>query len=203
MYFITFEGVEGSGKSTQAKMLYDYLFSSGKDAVLTREPGGVESAERIRDFVLRSDDFLPVTELLLHNAARYEHIQKLILPCLKEGKIVICDRFVDSTLAYQGKGMQLGVELPLALHKICQSNLLPDLTFVIDIDPSLSVYRARSMKGANRYDYLDLTFHQKVREGFLEMANQNKDRCILLNGNENIDSIHRECVRYIERMLVG
>ncbi|MEK6734009.1 MAG: dTMP kinase [Pseudomonadota bacterium] len=191
MQFFTFEGGEGSGKSTQAKMLYQAFLNAKLDTILTREPGGSESAEIIRNLLLNEDtNFYPITELLLHNASRYQHARDKIFPALKEKKVVICDRFVDSTMAYQGYGHRIGKKMPALLHNLFMEGLAPDLTFILDIDPSEGLRRA-NLNNPNRYEKLGLEFHTRVREGFLEIANMAKNRCVLMQANDSIENIHR------------
>lgn len=196
--FFTFEGGEGSGKSTQAKLLHQAFIHRNIESVLTREPGGTESAEVIRDLLLHSKvDFYPITQLLLHNASRYEHIKSKIIPALSENKIVICDRFVDSTIAYQGYGHQLGKEFPALLHNICMENVNPHLTFILDIDPKKGLERAKSRSTLDNYEKLDLSFHNRVRQGFLEIAANAPHRCIVISSENNISQIHQQIIDII------
>lgn len=196
--FFTFEGGEGSGKSTQAKLLHKAFLASSIEAVLTREPGGTDSAEKIRELLLHSDvSFYPITELLLHNASRYEHAKAKIIPALRNKQPVICDRFVDSTMAYQGYGHRMGKKFPALLHNMFMEGLAPDLTFILDIDPREGLLRAKSSAGQDNYEKLDSEFHSRVRDGFLEIANMAKNRCIIIDANDKIEDIHAKIINIV------
>jgi dTMP kinase len=196
--FFTFEGGEGSGKSTQAKLLAKVFENNKIEAILTREPGGTESAEVIRNLLLHSEaKFYPITELLLLNASRYEHAKSKIIPALRAKKMVVCDRFVDSTMAYQGYGHKLGKKMPALLHNVLMEGLVPDITFVLDIDPKEGLLRASVKSEHDNYEKLDLDFHNRVRNGFLEIANMAKDRCVLIQSGRNIFDIHQEIVNVV------
>jgi dTMP kinase len=193
--FITFEGCEGSGKSTQSKLLYQAFLNSNIKTILTREPGGTEAAEEIRNLLLHGKlSFLPITQILLHNASRYEHVTGKILPSLAKGEVVICDRFLDSTISYQGYGYQLGKDFPGIIHNIVMKELMPDFTFILDVDPSQGLTRARAYGDFDNYEKLDLSFHQRVREGFLEIAAMNKNRCFVISADNTIENIHKEII---------
>ena len=191
MKFFTFEGGEGSGKSTQAKMLHQAFIEAKIEAILTREPGGTEAAEAIRNLLIHGEhSFHPVSEILLHNASRYEHAKNKIMPALKNNQMVICDRFVDSTMAYQGYGKKLGRKIPALLHNLLMEGLVPDLTFILDIDPAEGLQRVKLNNQCNNYEKLGLEFHSRVRDGFLEIANMAKDRCVVISARNSIDKIH-------------
>jgi len=199
--FFTFEGGEGSGKSTQAKLLHQSFLNAKTDAILTREPGGTDSAEAIRNLLLhRETSFYPISELLLHNASRYEHAKLKITPALKNNQIVICDRFVDSTMAYQGYGKKLGRKLPALLHNLLMEALIPDLTFILDIDPEDGLRRAHESKQDNNYEKLGLEFHTRVRKGFHEIANMAMDRCVMIDANDTIPNIHQKIIQITNSM---
>jgi dTMP kinase len=198
--FLTFEGGEGSGKSTQAKLLHQAYVNSGIESILTREPGGTDSAESIRNLLLHGEsNFLPITELLLHNASRYEHAKTKIIPALKEKKTVICDRFVDSTMAYQGYGHKVGKKTPALLHNILMEGLAPNITFILDIDPKVGLERAKSKSKHDNYEKLDLEFHTRVRNGFLDIANMAKYRCILIKSTNKIADIHKKIIDEVNK----
>ncbi len=193
--FITFEGCEGSGKSTQSKLLYQAFLNSSIKTILTREPGGTEAAEEIRNLLLHGKvSFAPITQVLLHNASRYEHVQGKILPALAKGEVVICDRFVDSTISYQGYGYNLGKDFPISIHNLVIKELMPNFTFILDVDPSQGLTRARAYGDFDNYEKLDLSFHQRVREGFLEIAAMNKNRCFVISADNTIENIHKEII---------
>jgi dTMP kinase len=199
--FITFEGGEGSGKSTQAKLLFQALKQANIDSIHTREPGGTESAEAIRNMLLHQKvNFHPMTELLLHNACRYEHVKDVITPALRNNKIVICDRFVDSTMAYQGYGHKLGKKYPATLHNLLMEGVAPDLTFIFDIDPEKGLSRAKAHGEFDNYENLDIDFHRRVRQGFLEIAAMAKNRCIIINSDQPIEIIHKQVIEIVNEV---
>lgn len=201
MIFITFEGIEGSGKSTQAKMLAEAFQSKGKEVVLTREPGGTELAEKIRNFILETEGFQPVTELLLHNAARYEHVANLIRPSLDAKKVVICDRFVDSTMAYQGYAMKVGKKLPALIHNFCMEGVSPNLTIILDLDPTVGLNRSKSRGVQNRYEGYDLEFHTRVRNAFLDIAKIAPTRCFVIKAEMDANEIHKEIIALVNDLF--
>jgi dTMP kinase len=198
MSFYTFEGGEGSGKSTQAKLLHQAFEQAKIEAVITREPGGTDSAEEIRNLLLHGDaEFYPVTQLLLHNASRYEHAKLKIIPAINSKKIVICDRFVDSTMAYQGYGHKLGKKLPALLHNMFMEGLAPDLTFILDIDPTEGLKRAKDRAQHDNYEKLDLAFHTRVRNGFLDIATMAKNRCVVIEADNEMSNIHHKIIKIV------
>ncbi len=196
--FITFEGVEGCGKSTQSKLLLTSLTQKNISATLTREPGGVAASEAIREILL-SDEFEALegkTETFLNFAARIEHVEKLIKPKIQNDEVVICDRFFDSTIAYQGYGFGGDVAEIEALNKIAIGNFKPDITFLIDVDVEESFARIGSRDSNNRYERLDLDFHKRVRDGFLKIAEKN-ERIVILDGKKSIEEISQEILEII------
>ena len=177
--FITFEGCEGCGKSTHSKLLSQFFSKNNINSVLTREPGGTVAAEKIRALLLDQNLSLEYSsELLLHFAARIEHVSNVIIPSLNQNNVVICDRFYDSTIAYQhyGHGLDLGVMNQM--HKIFLNNLKPDITFLLDISDDVFFQRKhkKSFKYTDRYEQLGDDYHLKVRKGFLDLASKNRDR---------------------------
>ena len=176
-YFITFEGGEGSGKTTQSRMIYEYLLSQDQKVIFTREIGGTLEAEKIRDLIFNSD-LLPMSELLLVMAARYEHIHNVILPALAAGSSVICDRFIDSTACYQGQ--IIGLDSVYKLHKELMSNILPDITFFIDLPPQIAMPRTLARGDNNKFEDKNSVFHQKVYEGFQHIAQIFNNRVITI-----------------------
>lgn len=177
--FITFEGGEGAGKSTQATLLADALEKAGIETLQTREPGGTFGAEAIRDLVLEgtSDRWDGMTELLLMYAARLDHVEKLIKPALDRGVWVISDRFADSSLAYQGYARGLGADQVKKLHAAVMNGFEPDLTILFDMDPVLAQKRVETRgEGLTRFDAESLDFHKTLRKAFLEIAEENPDR---------------------------
>lgn len=190
--FITFEGGEGSGKSTQINLLYHKLLQAGIDVISCREPGGTKGAEEIRALLLRGneDRWTPVTEALLMSASRADLVQKRILPHLKKGGWVLCDRFTDSTIAYQGYGHELGYDPIVQLNQFTVGLLEPALTFVFQLDPQIGLERtALRIEGEDRYERFDFTFHKKVEKGYAEILSKNPKRCVAINAREDIDVI--------------
>lgn len=192
--FITFEGIDGSGKSTQARRFAEHLRGQGEDVVLTREPGGSPGAEEIRQLLLTGDPdrWSPETEILLFTAARRDHLEKTIEPALAAGKTVVSDRFADSTRVYQGatRGDLRG--MVDSLHSLMIGRE-PDLTFIIDMDPALALERGLARKsGEDRFEDFGLAFQETLRHGFLALAKANPDRCILIDGNRTPDQIASE-----------
>ena len=197
--FITFEGIEGSGKSSQAKLLHQYFFGKNIPTILTREPGGSKVAEDIRSVLVNGDvDKMDgVCEVLLNFAARRNHLEKLIKPALVEGKVVICDRFFDSTIAYQSFGQNVDLQVINQVQNIAIGAFKPDITFLIDVDVEIAFERIKSRAENNRYEKMDKTFHQKVRHGFLEIAKQDPARIIIINGDQSLEAIHQQIVDYV------
>ena len=189
--FITFEGIDGSGKSTQAKALAAKLKASGQDVILTREPGGSPGAEEIRNLVLTGDPdrWSAETEILLFTAARRDHLEKTINPALEAGQTVISDRFADSTRVYQGATRGDLQEMVDQLHRLMIARE-PDLTFIIDMDPDIALARGLARNsGEDRFEDFGLSFQQTLRAGFLQLAQGYPDRCILIDGNRPAEDV--------------
>ena len=198
--FISFEGIEGCGKSTQAKKLYEYFLSKQIDCLLTREPGGSLAGEKIRGILLDEeiDKLSAKSELLLNFAARIEHVEKIIKPALKSGKIVICDRFVDSTFAYQGSAMGIAFEEIEKIQKIAIGEFMPDITFLINVSVDEAFARISSRGNNNRYEKLGNEFHQKVCEGFFELAKKNS-RINIVDGTQNQQQVFQKILNIINQ----
>lgn len=199
--FITFEGGEGSGKSTQIKRTVEFLKSKGRDVVVLREPGATKISEGIREIILNKDftEMSPNTELLLYLAARAQIVAEEILPALKAGKVVICDRFEDSTWAYQGYGRGLSLKTIDSVSKqIVRGSLKPDLTFLLDIDPH------KGMKRGGRHDRMEkesFAFHNKVRNGFLDIARKNPRRCVIIDASKPLGEVTLRVREVLERVF--
>jgi len=194
--FITLEGPEGAGKSLQAGRLVDSLRAAGDPARLTREPGGTHLGERVRSIVLSDGPgeatIGPVTEALLFNAARAQLVAEVIGPALDAGEIVVCDRFADSTLAYQGYGAGLGLTELRAIADVATMGLAPDLTILLDIPPEIGLAR-KTAASRNRFEAtFDLAFHNRVRAGFLQLAREEPDRWTVLDATRDPESVFRD-----------
>lgn len=184
--FITFEGGEGTGKTTQIKGLCTRLEARGHEVVQTREPGGSPEAETIRDLLVTGDTgrWRPATEALLHFAARNEHLERVIRPALERGRFVLCDRFTDSTMAYQGIVQGLGQGVVSALDTLIVRDTKPDLTLVLDLDSQTGLERANGRTGdEDRYERMGPDFHQRLRSAFLKIASDNSNRCVLIDAS--------------------
>ncbi len=197
--FITLEGGEGTGKSTQIGLLRKALGAAGVDVLTTREPGGTPQAERIRNILLQRDSgvFDPMTEALLLFAARREHLVQKIWPALERGQWVISDRFADSTRAFQGYGMGLDMQVIEDLYHMIAGDFQPDLTFILDIDPELGLQRsikrqAETAVTEDRYERMGLAFHQRLRNGFHEIAKQFPARCVIVDAAQDVETVHRQ-----------
>lgn len=206
--FITLEGGEGAGKSTQIRLLHDFLISSGKETLITREPGGSVGGEEIRKLLVSGDKnrWDPLTEALLFSAARRNHLQTLILPALNEGKWVISDRFVDSSTAYQGYGYgeNAVAEDTLAfLYSIIAGDFAPDLTFILDIPPEEGLKRvAIRNEETSRFELQQMDFHKKMRAAYLDIANKNPERCVLINANDTVENVHNRILSIIKQRFL-
>lgn len=197
--FITFEGIEGSGKSTQARLLHEFFLKNGQKSQLTREPGGCEAAEKIRMLLLDESLNLDVkTELFLNFAARIEHVEKKIKPAIARGEVVISDRFFDSTYAYQGGAMGIDFSIINQIHQAAIANFAPQLTFLIDLPVEAAFERIGNRAENNRYEKLGFDFHQKVRNSFLELAKKNS-RIRVINGLENQEQIAQKIISEISK----
>jgi dTMP kinase len=202
--FITFEGPDGSGKTTQARMLTEYLQSRGLPVLHTREPGGTAISEQIRDVVLsnRNQSIQHETEALLFSAARAQIVAELIRPALAAGKIVVCDRYADSTMAYQGYGLGLDLDALRAITRFATGGLVPDLTFYIDVPAEVGLAR-RHRGETNRLDQKDLAYHAKVRDGFLKMARAEPQRWVVIDGTRSVEQVQRDVRARLEPKLEG
>lgn len=198
--FISFEGIEGCGKSTQAKKLYEYFLSKQIDCLLTREPGGSLAGEKIRGILFDEeiDKLSAKSELLLNFASRIEHVEKVIKPALKSGKVVICDRFVDSTFAYQGSAMGIAFEEIEKIQKIAIGEFIPDITFLINVSVDEAFARISARGNNNRYEKLGNEFHQKVYEGFFELAKKNS-RINIVDGTQNQQQVFQKILNIINQ----
>jgi len=202
--FISFEGIEGSGKTKQSRLLYEYLRKSGYKVILTGEPGGTQIGLKIRDLLLSVENrkMTPVSELLLYNASRAQHIKEVILPALKKGFIVITDRFIDSTKAYQGYGRGIDLKLIEFLEKIVTEDIRPDLTLLLDLDVKIGLKRNRGINKTDRLELEDVKFHKRVREGYLKIAAKELERIKLIDATESIEEIHRKIIGIVTDVVI-
>ena len=199
--FIVLEGPDRCGKSTQAKLLFNALLEHGKEVVLTREPGGTETAEQIRQIVLQPGlDVRPMAELFLYEASRAQHTQEKILPALQAGKIVICERYTLSTCAYQGYGRNIDLKVINTLNKIATLGLQPDLTLVFLMSDKYFTQRGEYLF-SDRLEQEDLTFRQKMRQGYLELTQKTK-HAHLIDADKNVDVIHQEVVDLLHKYKI-
>ncbi|MEW5768169.1 MAG: dTMP kinase [bacterium] len=201
-FFITLEGPEGSGKSTQTEMLVSCLKGKGYQCLLTREPGGTKMGEAIREILLK---FSPgpsiVTELFLYAAARRQHVDEIIRPALEADKIVVCDRFADATVAYQGYGRNLDLKWIRQVNYLATDGIKPDLTFLLDIDPQAGLERALGGRAPDRMEREAISFHHRVRQGYLELAQVESDRIKIIKADEEKEEVHRQIRRCVEEAL--
>ncbi len=191
--FVTLEGPDGSGKTTQEKLLTDYLQARGLAVVCTREPGGTEIGEQIRDVIVSATSaaIRDETEVLLFSAARAQIVGQLIRPALAEGKIVLCDRYADSTLAYQGYGLGLDLDALRAITRFATGGLVPDVTFYIDVPVEAGLARKRG-GDVNRLDEKDVAYHRRVRDGYLQMAQEEPQRWVVIDGTQAREEVQRQ-----------
>lgn len=196
--FVTFEGIEGSGKSYQCKKLYKNLKRRKINSILTREPGGTKNAERIRNVLLKDyfhkkseEKFDKYTDTLLYLAARNEHVKNRIKPAISRKKIIICDRFIDSTIAYQIYGKGVNKNFVSLNHKHILNTLKPDLTFILKVKISKAFKRLKKRKVKNRYDKFSKSFYIKAQNAFLKIAKKNKKRCVVLDNSEDSNAIEK------------
>lgn len=201
--FITLEGGEGSGKSTQVQLLARALSARGIEVTVTREPGGAPGAEQIRALLVNGETgrWDPLSEALLHYAARREHLRHTVLPALAGGRWVVCDRFADSTMAYQGYGHGLGREVIAALHEAVVGDLAPDLTLILDIPVENGLGRAASRGGEDRYERMDRKFHDRLREGFLDIARREPRRCAIIDAAGTVDEVRAAILAVVHARL--
>lgn len=208
--FITFEGGEGTGKSTQIKLLAEYLEGKGENIITSKEPGGTEVGQEIRKLLVcgDKDKFDAVAEALLYFADRHIHLTKKVWPAMEDGAIVLSDRFADSTFAYQyyGYNKRVSKETLDRLYEIAVGDFKPDLTIILDIDPKIGLARsfnkAKTMEVKElRFEGRELEFHNNLREGFLEIAKKEPERCVVLNADKSIEDLHKDIIKVVNDRL--
>ena len=203
--FITFEGPDGAGKTTQVRRLAAYLQSRGYQVLTTREPGGTEIAEKIRAILLdpQNQKITHRTEALLYAASRAQHVEELIMPALAAGKIVICDRYTDSTIAYQGYGRHQDLDFLHQLNEMAAQGLQPDLTILLDLPPEIGMERIHDQRcgAADRLEQQSLVFHRQVREGFLSLAARYPHRIKVIPADQTADGVFDQMQRLVDELL--
>jgi dTMP kinase len=202
--FITFEGIDGSGKTTQLKLLHAYLLQRGISAIAAREPGGTEIGDSIREILLQSKTqrLRPISELLLYYTSRHQNLHERILPALAVGQWVLCDRFADASLAYQGYGRGIDLHFIQELNRVVVGERAPDLTLLLDMEPALALSRARTrdlqtVVDESRFEQESLEFFDRVRHGYLAVAKQNPQRCRVLRADLPVEIVHAEIVKSV------
>lgn len=201
--FITVEGTDGSGKTTQIKLMEQYLKDMGNDVVLSREPGGTRISEMIRDLILdpENKDISPLTEMMLYAAARAQHVSQVIRPAIESGKCVICDRFVDSSYAYQGCGRGVDLKTIADVNRAAIDGVVPDITFFLDLDPRVAMERRVKSTGADRIEQEKMDFHIRVYEGYERMALLYPERIKTIDASKSIEEISSQINIYLKEIL--
>lgn len=202
--FITFEGPDGSGKTTIINAVKKHLEEAGYGLITTREPGGIKISEEIREIILSTENIEmdAHTEALLYAASRSQHYNEKIVPALNDNKIILCDRFVDSSMAYQGHARGLGIDKVYAINKFAIGETLPDLTLFIDVPPSVGLERVySSTRKADRLDLESLEFHEKVYEGYMIITKKFSDRIVTIDGTQKVEEVIKDAITAIENIL--
>ncbi|MDU1833258.1 MAG: dTMP kinase [Finegoldia sp.] len=201
--FITFEGPDGSGKSTIIQKVYDYLIENDYEVIKTREPGGSPIAEKIRDLILDTENTKMGyrTEALLYAASRAQHVEETILPALNENKIVLCDRFLISSLAYQGVGRDLGIENVRKINEFAINGVFPDFVLFFDVDPITTLKRKSSLDTADRLEKEGNNFHERVYNGYKQILNSEKD-IEIIDATQSIEDVFNQCINVLKRRNV-
>ena len=201
--FITLEGGEGAGKSTQIQVVKDYLLTRGNDVVVTREPGGTSEGQEIRNLLVSGDKdkWSPLSETLLILADRAAHLERVIRPALAEGKYVVCDRFFDSTKAYQGVAGGLGLDVINNLQQPVLGTTLPDVTFLLDIDPEKGLRRAQERGGELRFESKTLAYHRTLRNAFLDFSAQEPDRIFVIDADRDVEAVSADILAVLDERI--
>ena len=201
--FITIEGTDGVGKSTQIALLVDYLKKKGLEVVLTREPGGTAIGEKIRDILLDAENkkMTAETEAFLYAASRAQHVDEVILPALEQGKVVVCDRFIDSSFAYQGFARGIGVDFVENINKHAVAKCMPDITFFFNLEPEKGIFRKEASKTLDRIENEKMDFHCNVYNGYKELLKKYPERIKRIYAGRSVDDVHKQVVEIISRIL--
>jgi dTMP kinase len=202
--FLTFEGIDGCGKTTQLNLLAEFLAAQGREVVCTREPGGTKLAENIRNYLLHTQQPLARrAELLLFGAARAQHVEEVILPAVRARKIVLCDRFADSSVAYQGAGLGLPIAFIKQMNGFATESVQPNLTLLFDVDVLTALERRRAARGEDRIEARGVEFQEKVRQGFLSLAHEEPKRIVVFDAALSPEEIHQQVLKVLsERRLI-
>jgi len=200
--FITFEGIEGSGKTTHVDLLSDYLCEKGLRVVKTREPGGTPVGEALRSVLLKKDlQVLPLTELLVFLASRAQHVEEVIRPALEEGNVVLCDRFVDASYAYQGYGRGIDLGIIETLNRLVTKGVRPNLTILLDCPVDVGLGRKSADGNLDRFEKEELSFHQKIRNAYIELAEDDPKRFVMLNARKDLAKTQEVIREKVEKLL--
>jgi len=202
-FFISFEGGDGSGKTTQIRLLKEYIAGRGVDVVTVREPGGVPVSEKIREIILdsRNTDMDNITEMLLYAASRAQLVSQVIIPAMNDGKCVICDRFVDSSYVYQGIARGLGIDMIKTVNDIATRKLVPDITFFIDVEPENALKRRLNTTEPDRLEREDISFHLRVYQGYIKIAEMYPDRIKRIDGSLKEEEVFLQIKRHIDHLF--
>jgi dTMP kinase len=206
--FITLEGPDGSGKTTQVAKIAEYLMQNKIDFIQTREPGGTRISDKIRSLILDPEhkEMHDLTEVLLYAASRAQHVHEKIIPALEAGKVVLCDRFVDASLAYQGFGLGVGEQPVMQVNNIATSGLVPDRSYFIDVSPEVGRERMKARYGTGNLDRIeqkDLSYHERVREGFQHIFKNQEKRILRVNGEQDPEMVFGEIVKDLDKLLAN
>ena len=201
-YFITFEGPDGAGKSSQIRLLSDYLASKGFTTLNTYEPGEGEVGRKIRELILYSGlEITPRCEALLYAADRAQHVQEVILPALERGEVVICDRFIDSSIAYQGEGRGLGEEAVMSANELALAGIMPHVTFMFDLSPREAFLRKGGAESGDRIESAGLEFHEQVYGKFMDLAEKYPDRIVRIDARQTVEEISRQIIACVNEIM--
>ncbi len=200
---ITFEGIEGSGKSTQIELLHDYLKGKGHEVIRTREPGGTALGEALRKVLLQKDlNVLPLSEVLVFMAVRAQHIEEVIMPALAAGKIVLCDRFTDASYAYQGYGRGVDLGIIGTFNRLVTKGVTPNLTILLDCDVTMGLDRKQiNNPQSDRFEEEEVSFHEEIRKGYLKLAEEDAKRFFVINAKTGIDAIQKTIRSRVAQLL--
>lgn len=201
--FITFEGPDGCGKTTVCRKVYEMLLENGIEAIHTREPGGIDIAEQIRDVILdpKNTAMDAKTEALLYAASRRQHLVQKVLPALAEGKVVVCERFIDSSLAYQGYGRQIGFDEVLSINEFAIGDTFPDITIYLDVNEEVGLSRIKNRSFKDRLDIESIEFHHRVNEGYAKVVEHFKDRIRVVDASKPLDEVIKTSYDIVKGML--